>query len=146
MPFKDLDDFEQNLLVLPLHGKEYTIPSVRYDDGIRLSLMFEKQEAGEKFEEIPPDEFNRLMLGTAYDELRADNISWADMRRVVLTVTADFRRGRAVAEVIWETEGDPKAIESWVKANTNRAQRRTAVRTTQRRASGTTPKKTTATN
>lgn len=143
MPFKDYDEFEKNPLVLPIHGKKYTIPPVGYQEGIRLSLMFEKQAAGEKFEEIPADEFNRLVLGSAYDELKADNVPWPAMRRAVLTATADFQRGRAVAEVIWETEGDPKEIDSWVKKNTNRSQRRTAARTTPRQGSGTTRKKTT---
>lgn len=141
MSFKNYNDVADRL-VLPIGDKEYTIPEVGMADGLRLSEMFEKQAAGEKFDPIPDDEFNRMLIGDVYTELLADNVPASAVRRIILTALADFQRGRAVAEVMWETGGDPKALETYVRTVTNRQQRRTAAHTTRRQGSGTTPKTT----
>lgn len=137
MPFKDYAELVDPLQ-LPINGKQYTIPPMGLAEGIELTDQLEAAARGEATPEKPFAEFNRMVLGAAYDDMAADNVPAEAIRRAALTAIADFQRGRAIAEVMWETGGDPKATEQWVKARTNRQERRTKVSTTPRRASGTT--------
>ena len=145
MPFKDYVELKERLQ-LPINGKLYTIPAMGLAEGIELTDQLEAAARGEDLPDKPFAEFNRMALGSAYDDMVADNVPADAIRRAALTQIADFQRGRAVAEVMWETGGDLKATQEWVKAHSNRAQRRTKVSTTPRQGSGTTrtrtPKKT----
>lgn len=140
--FKDYNEFADPLK-LPINGKVYTIPPVGLADGIKLTAAF---LGGEDAPVVKDDEFNTILLGPAYDEMLADNVPSVAVVRASLTALADFQRGRATAEILWETGGDPKALTAWVEANSNRAQRRakTAASTTPRRASTSSRKKTPA--
>lgn len=137
MSFKQYEEVADPLS-FPLGDKSYTV-EVGLAAGIRLKKIMEQQAADETVDPLTDEEFNRLVLGPTYDQMLKDDVPLAFVARVVLTVLADFQRGREVAEVMWETQANPKALEAYVKARTNRAQRRTKARTTQRPASGTTP-------
>jgi hypothetical protein len=140
--FKDYSELADPL-VLPINGKTYTIPAVGLADGIKLMAVFSGEEDAPT---IPDEEFNRILLGSAYEEMLADNVPGPAVVRAALTALADFQKGRATAEILWETGGDPKALTAWMKTNSNRAQRRakTGASTTPRRASGSSRKKTPA--
>jgi hypothetical protein len=121
MAFKDYSEIVESL-TLPINGKNYSIPPVGIADGVRLQAIFDPDTASE----MTDDEFRTILLGDAYDLMLADNIPGNAVARATFTALADFQRGRATAEIMWETGGDPKALEAWTAANTNRAQRRSA--------------------
>ena len=117
--FKDYQELADPL-VLPINGKSYTVPAVGLADGIKLTAALDPESKTP----VTDDEFNRMLLGTAYNEMLADNVPGPAVIRASLTALADFQKGRETAEIMWETGGDPKALTAWVKAATNRAQRR----------------------
>lgn len=140
--FKDYSELIDPL-VLPINGKPYTIPPVGLRDGIKLTAALSGEADAPT---IKDDEFNRILLGTAYDELLEDNVPAGSVVRAALVALADFQKGRATAEILWETGADPKALTAWMEANSNREQRRakTGASSTPRRASGNSRKKTPA--
>ena len=119
--FKDYQELADPL-VLPINGKKYTISAVGLADGIKLTAALDPESKTP----LADDEFNRMLLGTAYNEMLADNVPGPAVIRASLTALADFQKGRETAEIMWETGGDPKALTAWVKAATNREQRRKA--------------------
>jgi len=120
------EDYEKvtDPLVLPIRGKEYIIPEVSLSDGLRFTAMQEDPE-GPK---LSDEEFLHMFLGTAYDEMVADDVPAAAILRASATAFADFQRGRATAEIIWATGGDPKAVTAYLTPN--RATRRASQRST----------------
>jgi hypothetical protein len=140
--FKDYSELADPLK-LPINGKTYTVSAVGLADGIKLMAVFSGEEDAPT---IPDEEFNRILLGSAYEEMLADNVPGPAVVRAALTALADFQKGRATAEILWETGGDPKALTAWMETNSNREQRRakTGASTTPRRASGSSRKKTPA--
>ncbi len=120
------EDYEKVVdpLILPIRGKEYTIPEVSLSDGLRYTASKDDPDA-------PPledDVFLHMFLGAAYDEMVADDVPAAAILRAASTAFADFERGRATAEIIWATGGDPKAVTAYLTPN--RAARRASQRST----------------
>jgi len=109
-------------LELPLNGKVYRIPEVSREDGIRFRMAVDEAEG---FEPLTDEETFRIFLGSAYDEMIADKVSQAFIQRCLDTAMADHLSGRLVAEIMWTTGGDPKAVKQYVTDNApNRAARR----------------------
>lgn len=102
-------------LELPIGGKTYVIPPVGAKDGLRFDAA--SNPSNQDAEHITDEEFYRIFLGAMYDEMIADNVSGTAISRAAMTALADFQRGRAVAEIMWETGGDPTAVEDYVAAN-----------------------------
>lgn len=119
MPFEDYTEFIEPL-VLPIRGKGYTVPPMSLETGLRLKPFLE----GKIPEGITDDEVAHLTLGTAYDEMVADSVPAEAVQRAMLVALAEFQSGRAAAEILWRTGGDPKAVQAEVRKVTNRAQRR----------------------
>ncbi len=111
MPFKDWSEVYVPL-VLRMGGKEYTIRPLNVPDGL-LIMKHTKPDA--KTEPMPDEKFCRIMLGPALDEMKADGVSFSAMKRAALTALAEFQAGRAVAEVLWETGGDPLMMDDAIK-------------------------------
>jgi hypothetical protein len=113
-------------LILPIHGKDYTIPPVGMADGIKFAALLKD---GATDTDIDDDGWMRAVLGTAYDVMLEDDVPFPAVARAAAAAMADFTAGRAMAEVMWATGGDPKAVEAYLKTLTpepqNRAQRRT---------------------
>jgi hypothetical protein len=138
--FKDYSELVEPL-VLPIAGKQYTIPPVGAADGIRFNLAVDPTT--NTATSISDDEFMRMFLGDALDEMVADNVPSPAMMRAAMTALADFQRGRSVAEVVWETGADPKALADYVmRSLPNRESKRKASKhsggasSTKRQASG----------
>ena len=137
--FKDYSEVADPL-ILPIGGNEYTIPPVTAQDGIRFQLATSGAEGAEP---IGDDEFTRIFLGDTADQMYADNVPAEAIARAAMTAMTDHTRGRQMAEIMWETAGDPKALSDYVvRMAPNRAARRAtrsqstgAARTTRRRAS-----------
>jgi hypothetical protein len=123
MPFKDFSELVEPL-VLPINGKQYTIPPVSMVDGIRFNTAADPN-AAEGTEVILDPEFFEMFLGDTYRQMLADGVPGIAITRAAMTALADFQRGRTVAEVMWETGADPKALSEYLTANLpNRAARR----------------------
>lgn len=105
-------------LKLPINGKMYTIPEVGAADGIKFTTSVGEEDTAA----LSDEEFFTMFLGPAYAEMVADNVPGPAIIRAAMTALADFQRGRATAEVMWATGGDPKAVEQYLTPN--RASRR----------------------
>lgn len=141
MAFKSFEEITTPL-VLPIAGKDYTIPSIGIADGNKL---VENLAPDSKEPPMTNEQFRRITLGTAYDEMIANNAPSLAVALAAQTALVDFQTGRTAAEVFWETGGDPKGMSR--KVEEARAALTAAVTTppaaatsTKRRASGTTTK------
>jgi hypothetical protein len=90
-------------LVIPVRGKEYTLPVISMADGLRIHAS---KSGGEP---LAPEELNTILLGDAYQQLLDDKVGGDVMDRVWLTAYTDFTSGRDSAEEVWE-HGVPKAM------------------------------------
>jgi hypothetical protein len=132
MAFKDLEQFIEPL-ILPIRGKEYRIPALGSLDGIKLS----EHLANPAESPMTNVEFQKFMLGDVYDEMLADNLPPGYIARAALTALADIQGSRGAAEVMWETGGNPKAVQEWTIAAQAATTPPAAAPTTKRPASGT---------
>lgn len=105
MPFKAYEEFAAGPLRLPIGGKTYEIPEVSYEAG----LMLQKVTAGDA-PDLDADGQWRLLMGSAYDEMRADNVPAKALARAIMACLVDYRMGRDAAEQAWEVGLDPEAI------------------------------------
>lgn len=96
-------DFEP--LAFPIAGKTYTVPPIPWKDGLRLTRILSEDES------VPEDvdEQNRLLLGTAWDAMKADDVPMEAFARAALTALIDFRMGREAAEAYWNSGALPEA-------------------------------------
>lgn len=104
MAFKDFTQVCSPPLVLPINGKDYTIPPVGIADGLRLET-----------EELSNDETFTLVLGAAGEQMRTDNVPAEAYSRAFMAALADHQVGRAAAEAVWETGAVPKSLAEMVK-------------------------------
>ncbi|OZB79732.1 MAG: hypothetical protein B7X41_19050 [Microbacterium sp. 14-71-5] len=114
--FSDFNDLFDPL-VLPINGKQYTIPPVSFAAGVKINGIVDGTE------KMGDEEFYRLILGSVFDEMLADKVPMAALDRAGKAALADFQYGRGMAEIMWKTGGDPKAVES-LAPKPNRAARR----------------------
>lgn len=116
----DFSDFNDlfDPLVLPIGGKDYTVPPVSFEAGVRINGIVDGTD------ELTDEEFFRLILGPAFDEMLADSVPSVAITRAGQAALADFKYGRRMAVVMWKTGGDPKAVESLASPPQNRAARR----------------------
>jgi hypothetical protein len=113
MPFKDYSEVAEPPLTLPINGKEYAIPPVGAGDGLRLNGAFDDDDA----EPISNDELYKIVLGPAViTEMLRDNVPGPAVDRAAITALADFREGRAVAEMLWETGTIPERQAAYMAA------------------------------
>ncbi|MFE5777078.1 hypothetical protein [Brachybacterium sp. NPDC056505] len=143
--FKDLDQFLDDALVLPINGKDYRIPAVSAQLGLKLQRILEVTEdaqnnraSDEDVQELISDaeemELYPDVLGDAYDEMLADGISYPRLRLAAITA------------ILWNVHGEDMAADYWAAGGKapepNRAQRRApktptgGASTTKRPASG----------
>ncbi|MDF7641724.1 hypothetical protein PT279_09025 [Bifidobacterium sp. ESL0784] len=110
MAFKDFSDIAPDPLELPIDGRTYTIPAVSAADGLKAWQWI---HSGKKDDGQPAkvEDIAGILLGDMQQKLIKDNVSWQALNRVYLTVISDFTNGRRSAEAMWETGGDPKALE-----------------------------------
>jgi hypothetical protein len=109
-------------LILPINGKEYTLPAVLASEGDR----FTSAVAGTEDAFFSDEDLELMLLGADLKKQMVDDgVSDAALKRVLLTALADYQGGRKSAEMMWATGGDSDAMAAWVKAHApNRAARR----------------------
>jgi hypothetical protein len=123
--FQEFNDVVDHL-ILPINGKEYTIPEITVEGRIRWEQAQAETPEGE--EPLPPltdDEFEHIFMGNVIDEMRADNVPARALDRALSTAVTYALAGKDSAQIFWETGGHPKAIEKYVREHLpNRASRR----------------------
>ncbi|MGN7799048.1 DUF7426 family protein [Leifsonia sp. 22587] len=132
MSLPDYTDF-LDPLELPIRGKKYVIPPMSFETGLRLNALAEGAEDAPK---LTDPEFYQMVLGDVYAEMLADKVPSDAIYRACLTAWTEYNSGRAAAEIIWKTGGDPKAIEA-LMPKPNRASRRKASKPSTRTAAAT---------
>lgn len=114
MAFKDADELFQPWLELPIGGKKYRIPAASIETGIYCQGIVKLGTAARMGAELSPAEisslkldddqertFNQRLLGTAYEEMLADQVAWEKLCHAAKTAFAWITRDRAAAEAVW---------------------------------------------
>ena len=114
MPLKAYEEFAQEPLAFPISGKVYVVPPLGFTDGVRLQRVLAGED--DSLNNAPAEEGWRLILGTAWDEMVADNVPIEAIARAGFTAMTDFQFGREQAERVWEAGLDPKALAEAVTA------------------------------
>lgn len=121
MSFKDLQEYVEPWIDLPIGGKSYRIDSVDAETGIYCQQVLELGFAAKRGDELSEDDlsslsldddeerdFNRRLLGPAYDEMIADRVPWEFVKHAARTVFAWTVQDRATAEAVWMAGGSPE--------------------------------------
>lgn len=105
---KTWEDVAPERLAFPIAGKLYTVPELDY----RSMLTVQKIKAGEatELDGMPAEDTWRLIMGAAWDDMRADNVPAEAMGRAGLATLIYFEQGIEAAEAVWEHGIDPKAL------------------------------------
>jgi len=116
--FKDLDELLDDTLKLLIVGVTYVVPAPSAERGLycqRVLAAGVSVAAGEEPTGPPPvlddgqelDLYSRC-LGTAYDQMVADNVSWPRIRHAGITAFLWIASGEDLAAAWWR--GDPNAL------------------------------------
>lgn len=127
MGFRPLEEIE-GPIILPFRGKEFTIPPLSFEDGVRL-------QAAATAKTLTDAELVRTLLGPVQEELHDAGASPALIGRVTAVAIAEWKYGRDAAEKAWE---DPKALGDLMQRETAILQAMAAAASTPSPASGTT--------
>lgn len=120
MAFKELDEFFDPTLRLPIRGKVYVVPSPDAKTGLWCQRMLATGELAAAGVELSPEdiealnlddgqekELYRTVLGTAWDELFADGVPWEMVKHAGKTAFIWIASTREAAEACWNSaEGD----------------------------------------
>ena len=111
---KSWDDVRPDRLAFPIGGKVYTVRDLPYQS----MLTIQKARAGEPsdLDSADGDATWRLVMGATYDEMVADNVPGEALLRAGYATLAFFEGGPEIAESIWESGVDPKALEAALSA------------------------------
>lgn len=122
MAFKDLDEFFDDTLPLPVGNKYYKIPSPPAEIGLwcqRVLVAGIEIASGEQAGAVPEmptilgddeeKDLYRKLLGPVWQELWDDGVSWEKIKHIGQTAFIWVGGSREMAEVFWNSGGDPKA-------------------------------------
>ncbi|GAA4600341.1 hypothetical protein GCM10023194_81410 [Planotetraspora phitsanulokensis] len=154
--FRDLDEFFDPTLKLPVGGKTYVIQPPSAEVGLLCQRLMQASIAHESGQDVDGEGLNKLaqvvldddqerdlyqrILGATFDELVADGVDWAKVQHVGTTALVWVAAGEDAAAKIWEDRSGEAAAP-------NRATRRStaaAARSTRSRGSATTTTRATA--
>lgn len=108
MALKAYEEIAPEPLAFPIGGKLYTVPPVGFQTGLRLTEMI---QAGPQVQsKETAEDLWRMILGPAYEEMKADNVPGDALARAGFAALTDFQFGRDAAEAVWESGADPKAL------------------------------------
>jgi hypothetical protein len=121
MSFVDLDEFFDDTLKLPVGGKLYTIASVDAETGLWCQRMLstaavvaggaqvDESDVGDLLlDDDQERDLYRRVLGTTYDELVTDGVSWERLKHVGTTAFMWAAGNKETAEDFWVTGGGSK--------------------------------------
>ncbi|MGH3745812.1 MAG: DUF7426 family protein [Micromonosporaceae bacterium] len=109
---RNLDDFVDDSLKLPIGGKTYVVPGPDAATGImcqRLMTAGARAHAGMDIGDISidlddeeEDAFFRRVLGPAYEQMVADGVSWPRLKHAALTAFFWIAMDDDTAKAFWE--------------------------------------------
>jgi len=135
---RDWEDFAEEPLELPIGGTVYVVPPIGIKAGLTLRGVVQGED--DSLNDKPATELWRLALGSAYDEMVADDVPMAALNRAGAAALADATHGRAAAVKAWEIGLLPEPLAGQGPAAGTETPRRTrpaGASTTRKRASGT---------
>jgi len=122
MAFKPIDEVLEPYIELPIRGKRYRVDAVDALTGLWCQRIFdtaiavnagddvdEDAVAGLQLDDDEEQDFNRRLLGPAYDEMLADRVSWEAIKMSARTVFTWTISDRETAESFWSRGGRPEA-------------------------------------
>lgn len=123
MGFKDLREFYDPHLYLPVGGKRYKIPAPSMEQARRLkTLVATEVTLDRELAEITE------LFGPLSDELLADGVSWTEYLHVGKTALLWVGAGQKVAEAFWHFAQLGQLVDLDKLPQANRAQRRAAMK------------------
>lgn len=121
MSFRDLDEFLDHTLSLPVRGKTYVIESPDAETGLWCQEVISIGVRASQGQPIDADVLARLqlddeeeaaafkrILGDAYDEMVADGVPWEYVKHCFATAMVWAAGDTERAEMVWSAS-DPKA-------------------------------------
>lgn len=103
MSYRELNEFFDPALLLPIGGKEYRVESPSAHEGLRLRMLLLTGRVLNHETEL--DELQALM-GDTFDEMRADGIKWPEIIHASRTALLHFALSPAIAVKHWGGEVD----------------------------------------
>jgi len=114
--FKDLEDFLDPTLVLPIRGKKYVVPSPPADLGLRVQRLVALGNAAANGLDLSPEDLASIdldddeerdllprLLGSAYGEMVADGLPWEWVKHAGTTALMWVGLGYEAAEAFWSS-------------------------------------------
>lgn len=133
MAFKDLDDFFDDALRLPIGGKTYVI-TISAKAGLRFQRAFGLVMAANAGAQLTAEDLASLelddddekdlftgVLGPVYQEMLDDGLSWPKIRHAAMTAFMYAAGDKALAEQVWN---NPGAVDAAGKAPKRPADRK----------------------
>ncbi len=122
--FEDLDEFFDGNLKLPIGGKVYAVPSPDIETGLYCQRIAETglamrrgQQLSEsdvealRLDDSQERDWYRRLMGTAYDEMISDGVSWAKVQHAGATTFAWITSGSKAAERTWvSVRPEPRGV------------------------------------
>lgn len=90
-------------LVIPARGKEYPLPTISLQDGLRMHA------ASTGGADLSLEDLTTIILGDTRQTMLDDGVPLTVIDRALWAGIADFQQGREAAEQVWE-HGVPKAV------------------------------------
>ncbi len=115
MALSPYETLAPDLLAFPIGGKIYEIPEIGYLDGLKLLSLI--AHADELSEAESADVVWKLAMGSAFEQMKADNVPAGALARAAFCTLTDFQYGREAAERLWETGIDPKVLSEAIQAS-----------------------------
>lgn len=107
MSFRDLEEFLDPTLKLPIRGKTYTVQSPDAKTGLWVQALFIESKILDDDDERAA--FQRV-LGDTFDEMSADGVPWEYVKHAATTAMLWIVHGKDAADRFWNGGGDtPKA-------------------------------------
>ncbi|GAB2918716.1 hypothetical protein ACFMQL_20565 [Nonomuraea fastidiosa] len=118
MPFKDLDEFFDPTLKLPVGGKTYVIPPPSAEVGLLCQRLMHASLTAQSGQQVDEEGLNQLaelvfddeqekdlyrtILGPVWDELLADGVVWPKIQHIGQTALVWVAAGMEAAAQHWE--------------------------------------------
>lgn len=116
MAFKEWAETEYAApLILPINGKQYTIPELGHLDAIKLREEMVSIAIGND-PSMSNEEFLAMTLGPALEQMRADKVSEKAIVHAASVAHMFSIAGRQAAEELWDKGPNPEALAAAMRA------------------------------
>ncbi|MFI6485153.1 hypothetical protein ACIBH1_45095 [Nonomuraea sp. NPDC050663] len=118
---KELDDFLDDGLELPIKGKTYLVPPASAEVGLYCQRLAEvgmaaakgqQDEGAAELDDARESELYRKCLGPVLDEMVADGVSWPRIKHAAITAFFWIAGNDEAAATFWERGPEAAAPEA----------------------------------